>query len=403
MVALTAQRRDRVGAYGHTGGLTPALDALAASGARFDEAAAPIHWTLPAQASLLSGLYPEGHGVLSRDRALPEAVTTLPEILRLYDYRTAAFTGGLDASGSFGLSQGFEVYDDQTDGAPIGALSESLERALTWLDGGEAPALLWLQSYEAHDPYCRGRPPAQAGAPLAERELGRAFLKALDPGTMSAADKAAVERCYDEGVRRNDEGLSALVEALRARGTLDRTLLVVLAEHGETLGEWGSYDRFGGGDLHEAVIHVPLVIRGPGVQVGGVDAPISLVDLAPTLLELVSVPAHWEMQGRSFAPLLRGGEAPEAAPTFSVTGDGRWAARTSRWKLSVTPEGRTLHDLSADPGEARDRSSENPDVVLALSRAYAEWHRRVTASQPGAAPLVIDPALRKALEDAGYW
>jgi arylsulfatase A-like enzyme len=402
VVSLTAQRRDRIGAYGHGGGLSPALDALAAEGARFDQATAPAHWTLPAQASLLSGLFPEGHGVLSRDRALPAAVTTLPEILTLYGYRTGAFTAGLDTDSGFGLDQGFQVYDDDTAGATTRPLSDTLEAALAWLDAGEAPALLWLQSYEAHDPYCRGLPPAPAGAPLAGHELRRELLVGLDAGALGAADRAAIAACYDEGVRRNDAGLAALVAALEARGTLDSTLLVVLAEHGELLGEGGSYDRFGSGELREAVVHVPLVVRGPGVTAGGVGAAVSLVDLAPTVLELLEIPVHWEMQGRSLAGALSGAPLPET-PAFAVTGDGRWAARDGRWKLAVGPEGRALYDLSSDPGEQRDLAAAHPEEVLRLSRAYAEWHRRVTASPPGAAPIEIDPALKKALEDAGYW
>ena len=405
VLSLTAQRRDRIGAYGHPGGLTPALDALAAESAVFTRAAAPIHWTLPAQATMLTGLYPPAHGVIARDPALPEEATTLPEVLRLYDYRAAAFTGGLDTDAGFGLAQGFEVYDDDTGGAPLGDLAASIERALAWAGAqGDAPILLWLQSYEAHDPYCRGRPPAEPGAPLAGRSLPRSLLKALDTAALSPADRASIEDCYDEGVRRNDAGVAALRAGLAALGRGD-AILVVTAEHGESLGEHGSYDRFGAADLHEPVVGVPLMIRAPGVRPMVVDAPASLADLAPTILELAGAPAHWQMQGRSLAPLLRG-EAPDGGPQralFSVTGGGGWAGRLGDRKLVVDGGGRALYDLAADPGAPRALAAAHPEQVLSLSRAYAAFSREAGRGAVGARAIEIDPALKQALEDAGYW
>ncbi len=402
LVTLTAQRADRLGPYG--GPATPALDGLAAQGVVFEHAVAQSHWTLPAQASLLSSRYPTSHGVLRRGQALPEEAMTLPEVLRLYDYRTGAFVSGLDLDASLGLAQGFEVYDDETRGAPTRPFDGTLDAALAWLGTvSSEPFLLYLQSYDAHDPYCPAGAPAVAGEPLAGRRLERTFLRTLDPQALSEADRAAVQACYDQGVQANDRGLGRLLAALDDHDLADRTLVIVTAEHGESLGEHDSYDRFGSQELYEAVTHVPLLVRRPGTPPARTGRQVEIVDLFPTVLALLEIPVHWEAQGESLAPLLRGGTITEAGPAFSETGDGGWAVTAWPWKL-VGREGRqALYDLSADPGESRDVSKAHPEVAYALAQAHAGWYREVSARPLGARTIEIDPALRRALEEAGYW
>ncbi len=401
IVTLTAQRADRLEPYG--GPSTPALQGLAEEGLVFERAVAQTHWTLPAQATLLSSRYPTSHGVLKRGQALPDEAVTLPEILKHYDYRTGAFVSGLDLDASLGLTQGFDVYDDETSGAPMRPMSGTLDAALGWLDQGSGPFLLYVQSYDAHDPYCRGAPPAVAGQPLAGRQLTRTDLKALDPGKLTEADRQAVVACYDQGVASNDAGIGRLLGELDRRGLADKTLVIVVAEHGETLGEHGSYDRFGSKDLYQQVIHVPLIIRGPGVQPGRTDRQVEVVDLMPTLLDTLGIPVHWEAQGESLAPLFRGTAVSEAGPAFSETGDGGWAVTAWPWKLVGREGEQRLYHLGRDGGETRDVAPENPEVVYALAQAYAGWYREVSARPLGARTIEIDPALRKALEEAGYW
>ncbi len=402
LLTLTAQRADRLGFLG--GPPTPALDAFAASGLVFERTVAQVHWTLPAQATLHSSRYPSSHRVLQRGQALPDEAMTLAEILKLYDYATGAFVSGLDLDASLGLTQGFDVYDDETGGAPLRALDATLDAAFGWLDTvGDSPFLLFVQSYDAHDPYCRGGEPARAGEPLADRELGRTFLKGLDPVALSDADRAAVLACYDRGVAANDAAVARLVAELDRRALADDTLVVVLAEHGETLGEHGSFDRFGSEDLFEQVAHVPLVVRGPGVPAARTGRQVEVVDLMPTIVDWLGRPVHWEAQGESLAAALRGEDPGEAGPAFSETGTGGWAVSAWPWKL-VGHQGRqALYDLRADPGERTDVAAENPEVVYGLSQAYAGWFREVSARPLGEKAITIDPALRQALEDAGYW
>jgi arylsulfatase A-like enzyme len=402
IVTLTAQRRDRLGPYG--GPPTPALDGFAAQALVFDRAVAQTHWTLPAQATLLSSRYPTSHGVLKRGQALSDDATTLPELLQFYRYRTGAFVSGLDLDASLGLTQGFEIYDDETADKPIRPLDGTLNAALAWLDTvGDDPFLLYIQSYDAHDPYCRSGQPAVVGEPLAGRRLDRSFLKALDPAGLSASDRAAVVACYDQGVQNNDRGLGRLLAALDRRGSAHNTLMIVLAEHGETLGEHGSYDRFGSQDLYQQVTHVPLMIRGPGVPVGRSDRQIEVVDLMPTVLDFLDIPMHWEVQGESLAALLRGQAVAPAGAGFSETGDGGWAVTAWPWKLVGWSDRQMLFDLGSDPGETQDVARENPKIVFGLSQAYAGWYREVSARPLGARTIEIDPKLRQALEEAGYW
>ncbi len=402
LVTLTAQRRDRLGPYG--GPATPALDEFAASGLVFERAVAQSYWTLPAQATLLSSRYPTSHGIQRRGQALPDEAMTLAEVLKLYDYATGAFVSGLDLDASLGLTQGFDVYDDDTAGAPVRPLSGTLDAAVEWLDGvGAGPFLMLVQSYDAHDPYCRGGAAPVPGEPLAGRVLERVTLKGLDPTLMSAADRTAVVDCYDQGVAANDAGVGRLLAALASRDLADDTLVVVLAEHGETLGEHGSYDRFGSQDLYQGVVHVPLMVRGPGIAAGRTDRQVEVVDVMPTVLDWLGLPVHWEAQGESLAPLLRGEAVGPAGPAFSETGDGGWAVTSWPWKLVGREGGQALHALDEDPDERVDVAAANPEVVYGLSQAHGGWYREVSARPLGEKAITIDPALRKALEEAGYW
>ncbi|HKB17098.1 MAG TPA: sulfatase, partial [Planctomycetota bacterium] len=259
LVTIDTLRADHVGAYGWPYAETPNLDALARAGARFAEAYTPVPYTLPAHASLLTGTLPPRHGVRDNGRqSLPDSATTLAEWLAARGFATGAFVGAFPLERRFGLSQGFGVYDDEL-GAPGDAFSiaerrgeEVVSRALRWIGGSAEPFFAWVHLFDPHAPYAA---PAPFGARFAARP-------------------------YDGEVAYADACLGRLVEGLGTRR--ERTLLVVTADHGESLGEHGEATH--GLTLYEPAVHVPLLLAWPGRIAAGLlpKERASLIDLFPT-------------------------------------------------------------------------------------------------------------------------
>ena len=396
LVTLDTTRADRLGAYGYGGAETPNLDRLAREGARFEQAIAVAPLTLPSHASLFTGHYPPRHGVrVNGDFRLPEGETTLAEALAAHGYRTAAVVAAFVLSADFGLAQGFAVYDEPHEPPSAGAggntvrFQEIVERkATTVTDAGlalvegqlEEPFFLWLHYYDPHAEYT---PPE----PYASRFAGRA---------------------YDGELAYVDAELGRVLEALRARGVLDHTLVAVTADHGESLDEHGETTH--GLFVYDSTLRVPLVLRLPGVVPAGLVSRhlVSGVDLAPTLLELLGQAPLAAGDGLSFAGVARGGtesprEAVYAESELSRLAYG-WAPlhalRDEHFKYVAAPQ-LELYDLAADPGETKnvavDRLGDAGRFVQKLAALEASW----PAERPPAALPLSAEAQRK-LSALGY-
>lgn len=368
---------------------TPHLDELAGEGFRFPGAVSPVPLTLPAHASLLTGLLPRRHGVRENGRVLAAALPTLAVELGRRGYATAAFIGGFPLRSEFGLARGFERYDDDL---PVGSDSggsprwrerpaaESVARALAWLDGrGEThrPWFLWLHFYEPHDPY--------------------------DPPAALALD--GPRGGYDGEVRAVDQAIGELRRGLRQRG-LDRHLLTVFtSDHGESLGEHDEATH--GFFVYDSTILVPLVIHWPReIAAGESRAAARLIDVAPTVLELTGAGTLGEIDGQSLAPLLRGRRM--SLPPAYVESWTPWlgygwapltAIREADWKLIVAPRPE-LYELGSDPGEARNRFDSERRVARRLDRT-----RRAIEAHGGGAANGASPAATAAsaeLRALGY-
>lgn len=273
---------------------TPALDALAREGFRFPAAASTAPITQPAHASLLTGLVPRRHGVRDNGQVLGGTPATLAERLRAAGYRTAAFVSGYPLAAEFGLDRGFEHYDDELTTGAAGRLErpagETTAAALAWLGSAAEPWFLWVHYYDPHDPY---EPPSGFARP---------------------------------GPRGAYEGEVAYVDAAVAdlrRGAAGRTgevLTVFTADHGESLGEHGEETH--GFFIYESTLAVPLVFHLPGrVKVGESRVAARLVDVAPTVLELLGLEplgpvGGGSVDGVSLAQALIGGAAPEPPPAY---------------------------------------------------------------------------------------
>ncbi|MFH1277963.1 MAG: sulfatase [Candidatus Eisenbacteria bacterium] len=397
LVTVDTERADRLGCYGAPGALTPVADRLAREGVLFTNAFTSIPITLPAHCSILTGLYPRTHGVLSHGYTLPEERTTLSEILKGEGFRTAAFISSHVLDDKYGTGQGFDIFWKRYNYGPkrmrraLRDRGEDLltQAALDWarLELDE-PFFLWLHWFHPHKPY-EPPPPMDAiydpdpSSPLrADVEtLNRVWRGGIEP---TPAEIDRFRRLYQGEVAFTDRQLGMVLERLEEMGVLDRTLVVYTADHGEVLYE---HDRYFGHDimLYDPSIRVPLLVRAPGAAKGGtiVNDQVRQIDLLPGILDLLGVHRPdilWE--GRSFAPALRG-EALEEAPIFAEVfppkpewkSPPRHGIRYGDWKL-ITVEGEDgvqLFDLAADPGEERNLADEETAKSAELQALLLEW------------------------------
>jgi arylsulfatase A-like enzyme len=285
LVTIDTLRADRA----TDGGPMPRLAELARRGYRFSTAHTPVPMTLPAHATILTGLGPQSHGV--RDNigyALGAGVPTVAESFAEAGFPTAAFVAGYPLDRGFGLSRGFDLYDDRMTRAPGDQrkghterrADEVIDAALTWLNGHpDGPFFLWVHMFDPHDPY-------EAPSPYRERHA--------DP--------------YDAEAACSDHALGRLIDALLARGGKPPWILVT-SDHGEALGDHGEATH--GIFLYESTLLVPLVVVPPGPGMAGIvlDHPVTLADLAPTMLEAAGLPPLPASDGRSLLEVIHEREA----------------------------------------------------------------------------------------------
>ncbi len=449
MLSLDTLRADRLGAWGNPDGLTPNLDRLAAEGVVFEQTYSQASETLFSHGSLFTSRYPSELGRLSYASALPEDIPTLPEIMRLYGYRTAASVGGIHLDAEYGFSRGFEAYISPTDEA--GSLYHTLPPALDWLDGlsGDAPFFLFLHSYDTHARYLKPPPFGTAlttpgydrlGAVVAQMKGGTdrildgylmagGSLEALvdleririhrdgvwrDPvgwenmrkQKLTGDDIAYLQGVYDGAVAYADAWVGRLMSGLAERDLLDDTLIVVLSDHGEHLGEQGVFaHRY---FLDDATLHVPLIVRMPGGAGGGtrVTAPVALLDVLPTVLDIVGATPPADIHGHSLVPALRGEPLAGREVLFAEGMFRMISARGEAGRLTFTGVGADsaflpeLLAISRLDGPAFEGSALGGDRA-ALRDALVSWRSGLHTAT--ATTAEISPALLRELRENGYW
>ncbi|MFZ5481606.1 MAG: sulfatase [Myxococcota bacterium] len=413
---------DRVGAMRDGEPVTPVIDALAARGARFTHAFSNSGWTLPAIASELTGRLPRPveTGRRARSWKAPGA-RTAPEILELYGWHTACFWGetlpgpmGEALAGTFD-----EVFVPKrpAPGADV----------IAWLERGPPePFFALVHEIDLHNPYAMPvDDPAWPRVPA----YNEAF-RVLRAQVGDEAARAAVEARYDASLRAYDAALGRVLAALDEAGLADRTVVIVTSDHGEDFWEHVVVDH---GVLYDTTLRVPLVVADPRADGGRVvDAPVQGVDLAPSLLELAGVPADVAMEGRSWAPLLRGEPPGEARPVLAVTDACHVALRTGDTKLilrgmrpgrpgqppagggvrlrELLPDAEVpgcrddlrveLYDLVGDPLERDDVALREPARAVALAR---ELLAMLSPGAEAGREVQLTPEQEKAIRDQGYW
>jgi tetratricopeptide (TPR) repeat protein len=384
LVSVDTLRADHLGCYGAARARTPVMDTVADAGVRFETAVSPVPLTLPAHATLMTGVDPPRHGVRHNSiQRLSDELPTLAERLRAAGYASAAFVGAVVLERRFGLARGFDVYDDRSAGR-ISADTGYAERpadavvdaALAWLASAPERFFLWVHFYDPHADYA---PPA-------------GFASAF-PGDPYAGEVAFV-----------DAELGRLLAAIRSRFGETGLALLLTSDHGESLFAHGepTHSHL----LYEATQRVPLLLSGPGVPAGRVAAgPAGLVDVAPTLVAWAGAQPLPEAVGRDLRELALGAGDPERSlymETLATQLDFGWSAlfalRRGRFKYIRAPRPE-LYDLAQDPHEERDRAGEWPQLAAELD-ARLEAHRTGVLGVPQAVDL--DEEQRARLRSLGY-
>jgi arylsulfatase A-like enzyme len=403
LVSLDTLRADHLGSYGYDRPTSPFLDRLAGGGFRFATAVSQSPWTRPSHQSLFAGRYP-----LSRGSG---AVEPLALGLWRAGYRTGAITGGGQVSFRFGFHPGFETYR-------VSDWVRAPEIVTDWLD--EAPGrktFLFLHTFEIHDPYDHAT--FAEGLPRGRIRAGFGQRNWWGLRRITAEEKAYVEALYDGGVHFTDQALGKLFAALEERGFLERAIVIVTSDHGEQFWEHDSWRH--GSTVYDHQLLVPLILHLPpdrrrafgGAKV--IEEQVELIDVYPTVLDLLGLAAPAGLQGRSLVPLLAGrGDAGERFAFAEHTNVPRESKglRTLRWKLILsyhrnpkqgTGEKLELYDLLRDPDEQENLAAERPDLVARL-RSRLDALRRGGEGTPfeEEVPADVDPALRQELEALGY-
>ena len=384
LVTIDTLRPDRLSCYSRKYLQTPRIDGLAARGVLFERAFAHAPLTLPSHASILLGSTPLAHGADDNGmRVVPRGVPSLPKTLRAAGYATGAFVSAFPLDTRFGLNEGFDVYDDKYPARPAAALDfpertaeKTMAAALDWLAAQNGRWFLWVHLYDPHSPYAPPEPYA----------------------TRFAADPYSGEVAYV------DETLGKLFGAIDVRGETRRTLVVLTADHGESLGEHGEMTH--GYFAYNSTIWVPLVVAAPGLASARLKDLVSHEDIFPTVCDVLGLPAPASLPGRSFGPLLEG-RTRKARPVYFEALEGYYhhGAAPLRGVIdgpmkfvdSPIPE---LYDLRNDFDEAKDLAS-GTDLARykkTLDRTMAGE----TAAHGGRAARLTDRETAERLRSLGY-
>ncbi len=445
LLSIDTLRADGLSCYGNPRPTSPHIDRLATEGIRFAHVLAQSSWTLPSHMTMLTGLYPSVHGCITSpgwsrklDR-LDEAWVTLPEVLRGWGYATAAYTDGKLLGPAFGFDQGFDVCDDSG-----GGIRRVTEKGRAWLErhmaaATEQPFFLFLHCYDVH----HYRPPEEferrfvrpyegpllklrrQGSELETRVTSDGFYK------LGSDDLRYLRDLYDAEIAKTDAVFGGFLEYLSERGLDRSTIVIVTSDHGEEFWEHGGTGH--GWTLHQHQLRVPLIIRAPGLIAAGSESGerAGLIDIVPTVLDLLDLPIPAEVQGISLLGYLEG--QPAGAERVFVAEAShlgqqkalltarysflfhRWPPIGEKlddrarfpyvWRNILRARGSELYDLSVDPDERHSVLREQAELgsrlqADLLSRVRENLGRQVSRSAAGRVDL--DERTREHLRSLGY-
>jgi arylsulfatase A-like enzyme len=447
VLLVDALRADHLGCYGYARPTSPNIDAFAAEGTRFVNAISPAPWTLPVMGTIWTGLYPSLHGAVlasdawkSRARdftpvsTLDASRTTLAEVLAGAGVRTAAFVNGSYPGKVFGFGQGFEHFvDDELPGLRL-----NVEALFEWLDR-TAPErfFAYVHTGEVHSPYgptedrrytdTSPSPRARYIAATLEAERERYESFSFDPdyqgeldggfeslqrlhhgGRPGPRDLEHLIALYDRGIRYTDHWVGVILKALAIRGLAERTIVLITADHGDELFDHGGFEHTK--TFYEEMVRVPLLLRVPHEGNGRVvEQQVGLIDVFPTVLDLMGVSYEGPVQGISLRPALGGEPLPER-PMYGEASQvpNRRAVRMNGHKYVRDGDGdEELYDLAADPDERTNLCARDAAPCAPYRAQLAEWEAqtRLAAKDlelPTPSEAVVDEDTREKLRALGY-
>ncbi len=438
LVSLDTMRADRLGAYGHKGDLTPNLDRFAQEAVLFESAWAQATETLFSHASLFTSRYPTELGPMDYNFTLPGTAHTLAGVLGTYGYETAAFTGGGHLHRDFGFDNGFQTYRDDVS---WGVLFHSVQNLSAHLDATAftGPRFFFVHGYDAHPRYLKPAPfgflhvEESAGETAREvlvtpggttrlvdgiyfpgaepsRLVDQGALRGRGPGPplqldhvrLTQEDLAQVEGAYNGAVAYADAWFGLMMADLQARGMLQNTVVVVLSDHGEELGENGVYNhRY---SLSDPVLQVPLMIRLPGGEGGGrrVRETVELVDLMPTLLKLANAVVPVDARGTDLLEPRSESLAFSEGPLREISARGAAGRLTFSGVGADSPYLLDLLRVAGLDGPAFVGSDGiSPNELSGMRDQLLAW--RTGISPPRAATSTLSEEQRLKLQEKGYW
>ncbi len=400
LIGVDTLRADRMSAFGYERDTTPNLKALADEGVRFSMARSPAPWTLPSFSSMLTSLYPSAHGAgrggHDEWEAIDPTTVSIAEVLARNGYETAGIVANGLISPRYGLDQGFDAY---TAAWAMESVEQDAPRVARWIEGHtRTPWLMFWHIMDPHLPYMTSAEEREAftdsayegqfskesrrGGPAVPFEVldprpGRRWFAHEGPPPLpelTEPDVAFVSDYYDAEIHEVDAGIGRVLQTLRDSGQWERTIVAFVADHGEGLGDHGHYHH--GYTLFDDQVHVPMIVRIPGTAAPrSIERPVSTVDLMPTLLGLLGIPAPDDAQGVD----RLAADAPDVDatfieyPTYDSSAQKAWVEGRFKYLWDPLYHTEALFDFVADPAETRDVRAEHPGVVARAREALSAF------------------------------
>jgi arylsulfatase A-like enzyme len=415
-ITVDSLRADHLSCYGYDRETAPYLSSLAEDGVVCREAIANAPNTPSSFPSILTSTHPQmygGYDYLTEDRPF------LAEELQKAGYETLGFHSNPHLGSNHNYDNGFDRFEDSAEGSDsVATLKDRVERrldddsliykflrrvwhyftlstdtsayaragtisnkAIDWIEGERSsPFFMWLHYMDVHYPFTPDEESLSALGidPLSKRRVANLNARMQErPEELTEADVSDLLKLYDGEIRYTDAQIRNVVDALKRDGIYEDTVVIVTADHGEAFGEHGRFGHHP--DLYDELLRVPLILNGPGISPGTVDQQVSLIDVGPTIYDLVGTETPSVVQGESFYPLLDGESQEESIALITAARDDRMACRTSEWKFfwRVDEDEFELYDLTDDPAEQTDLSDERPEVVERFVDRLNAYRERV--------------------------